>query len=815
VTGDAFPEEPEAIRTLAAKQWSSRVKFRETIEKLYSQGVRTFIEVGPSSNLTAFVDDTLRNREFMALASNSQRKSGLTEIQNLLARLFINGIDINLAALYQHRLVTELKLDEAVIADDKSIPIVDTTMPVMQLRPQFVEEIRQKLRPKKTVLNQETIVSAVQEEGKSENGKEESKLTIEPSQSPSYNPQPSIPNPPSLIPNPQSSNSRLKILTGHFDLMQEFLANQERITTMVYSSLGNYNHINFAQTPITQAEAFPLLGQILERDETHLYCERRFDLEQDIFLYDHTIGGKLSNNNPQIIPLPVIPFTISMEILAEAATALLGEDKVVIGLDNLRGYRWLALDQGEIVLSIKAQVQTQTDLQTWIVHVQLFQKGVTSLIQEETLNTTPVFEGYVRLAKQFPSSPQPLYFNWNHPQPSAYPDTDLYRTGMFHGSRFQGVKHIRQWDKQGIEADLQVIEINDFFQNIPRPIFQIDAGLLDAAGQLVGYWILEQIGTDFNVFPYQVKSFQQYQPPLPGNSPVLCRGLMHFTSETQTEAIFDFIDQTGNVIARLEGWQDRFFPIPHKYYQCRLHPQSAYLSESWMQAETGLIFRRIEPFPEGFLDQGWEIWKRVLAHLMLNEREREFWYQLPEKGQRRTDWLLGRIAAKDALRQWVKQTLNLEIAPVDIEILSTQLGKPIARFPSLEIIGNIPDISISHSRGYIVAVLGQPNMNIGIDLERLNYIRHDDWFSYAFTKQELDLLPQPHTLAAVIGLWCAKEAVAKALGTGLQGNPNNLLITHYSRDGQQVTVTGKGNFFKVKLWYQNDEILAICQTSTS
>lgn len=801
-TGEAFPEEPSAIRALATKQWSSRVNFRETIEKLYSQGVRTFIEVGPSSNLTAFVADTLRNRDFLALASNSQRQSGLTEIQNLLARLFVNGVETNMAALYQHRQVTELSLDVTIAAEEKKIPVLDSTMPVMHLSSHFVEEIRQKLRPKESKPNQETIVSEVnKEEGGTEKGNEDSKLTLESSHLTSQQ---------SPVP-----NSRLELLNAHFDLMQEFLTNQERVTTMVYSNLGNYNNINLAPSPLTQEEAFPLLGQILERDDTHLYCQRRFDLEHDIFLYDHTIGGKLSQQHPELIPLPVIPFTISMEILAEAAAALLGTDKVVVGLDNLRGYRWLALDQGEIVLSILAQVQPQPDSQTWSVHVQLFQASVTPPTKEGTLNATPVFEGYVRLAKQFPSSPSPIPVNWNHPAPSAYPDADLYRTGMFHGPRFQGVKHIRQWDKQGIEADLQVIEINDFFQYIQRPIFQIDAGLLDAAGQLVGYWVLEQIGTDFNVFPFQVKSFHQYQHPLPANSPVLCRGLMGFTSETQTEAIFDFIDETGRVIARLSGWQDRFFPVPHKYYQCRLHPQSAYLSDSWMQAETGIIFRRIEPFPEAFLDEGWGIWKRVLAHLMLNQRERDFWYQLPEKGPRRTDWLLGRIAAKDALRQWVKQTFNLELAPVDIEILPTQLGKPVARFPQLEMVGNIPDISISHSRGYIVAALAQSNMSIGIDLERLNYIRNDDWFSYAFTKQELDLLPQPDSLPAVIGLWCAKEAAAKALGTGLQGNQNNWLITHYSTDGRQITVTHAGNFFQVKLWYQNDEILAICQTQSS
>ncbi len=849
-TSEAFPEEPEAIRALAAKQWSSRVHFRETIEKLYNKGVRTFIEVGPNSNLTAFVDDTLRDRDFLAVASNHHRQSGLEAIQHLLARLCVNGITTNMATLYQHREVTAVSLEATSPAENgrkKTSPILDSSMPVMELRSHVIETIQDKLRLLENTKNRETVVPAVMPQNLVEqrvstttpnspandslratphysNGNSvEKALEVEPAATttnlsiqpapitPSIQPSNSVPTPvPSSISN-LPTDTRLSLLMSHFDLMQEFLANQGRVTAMLYSTLGTAGTAeatilptNLAPTALTQEDAWPLLGQIIEKDDQHLWCDRHFDMEHDIFLHDHTIGGKLSQQHPELFPLPVIPFTISMEILAEAATCLVGGNKVVIGLDNLRGYRWIALDEGQIGLNIQAQVQPQPDPETWCVHVQLFESG--------TAQATPVFEGYVRLADQFPSAPAPLSINWQQPAPSAYPDTDLYRTGMFHGARFQGVKHIRQWDKQGIEADLQVIPIDDFFQQIHHPVFQIDAGLLDAAGQLVGYWVLEQIGTDFNVFPFHVQSFHQYQVPLPANSPVLCRGLMRFTSETQTEAIFDFLDETGHLIARLEGWQDRFFPVPHKYYQCRLHPQTAYLSDAWMQEETGVICRRIEPFPEHFLEDGWSIWKRVLAHLMLNEQERNFWYELPEKGPGRTDWLLGRIAAKDALRQWAKQTFKLELAPIDIEILSTSLGKPLVRCPQLEYLASLPDISISHSRGYIVAAVAKPNLRIGIDIERLDWIRSNDWLSAAFTKQELELIPQQDSLPAILGLWCAKETAAKALGTGLQGTPYEWQITHYSMDGQQITVSHGSESFHVNLWYQDDEILAICQT---
>ena len=861
-----FPEQPESIRSLAAKQWFSRVRFRQTVEQLHQEGVTTFIEVGPSGNLTAFVDDILKGCDYLALASNSQRKSGLEQIQHLLARLLVNGKVVDTAPLYQYRELTSISLDAAISLEKgnhKAKPVLDVSMPVMRLQPDFLQTIQNKnriepeatstvdvpvVRPQPPVENKPSAYVPNNLENKlpSDVPHVKNQLVSYPStienQSPGYAPYvenelvshpptienqladyvpyvenelvshlPTIENQPPIAP----IDTRLAIVSAHFDLMQEFLENQGRVMAAVYGETNfiPYTHTedNFlspglASTPLTYEEAWPFLGTILESDSQHLYSERCFDLNRDVFLYDHTLGGQVSQRHPELQPLPVIPFTFSMEIIAEAATYLLGGDKVVVGLYNLRGYRWLAIDRNQLVLRILAQVQSQPNEQTWDVHVQIFQVSAT-----ETDRQVLVFEGDVRLSDQLPPSPPPLAFHLDRPAPAQLPDADLYRTGMFHGPRLQGVKHIRKWSKEGIEADLEVLPIDNFFEFTQRPIFRTDAGLLDAAGQLVGYWLTEQFGSDFNCFPFQVSAFHQYAEPLPPNSRVLCRALIQFTSDRQIKADFDLLDETGRVIARLEQWQDRYFTIPHSFYQCRLDPQTSYLSQAWMQWETGLVCRRLEPFPEHFLDDSWGIWKRVLAHVMLSDREREFWYGLPEKGPRRNDWLLGRIAAKDALRQWAQQTFNLELAPADIEILSTPLGKPLVRCPELEAMGSLPDISISHSRGHIVAVLAHPTMHIGVDLERLDALPAEDWLNGAFAKQELSLVTQLDK-ATSVGLWCAKEAVAKALGTGLQGVPAQWQITHYSTDSQEVTVTHEGKPFLVKLWHLDHEVLAICQS---
>lgn len=785
-TASVFPTQPEAIRSLATKQWSSRVRFQETVEALYQEGARTFIEVGPKGNLTAFVQDILKGKEHLALSSNSQRLSGLEQIQHLLARLLINGIKLDFAPLYQLRDLKAIILDTEVTKKIIAKPglVLNVAMPVMRLQPEFVQQIQDKIKPNfetkldvvnspiSVVNNSSQIFNSHNQGYQEENNRKEE------------------------LPNNQQ-NTRLAVVSGHFDLMQEFLANQSRVTTAFYSR----NNTATATTR-TFAETYPLLGQIIESDSEHLLAERLFDLNQDVFLQDHTLGGEVSQRHPELYPLPVIPFTFSMEIIAEAAAYLVGGDKVVVGLEHLRGYRWLALDQGELLLQISAKILPQQDATTYDVHVQLFQFAATELGQ------VLVFEGYVRLANQFSSAPFPQEFKLESPTSSQSTDEDLYRLGMFHGWRLQGVKHIRQWSKQGMEAELEVLPLNDFFTNIQSPILQTDAGLLDAAGQLVGYWLTEQFGPDVNCFPFQIKACHQYVKPLPPGSKILCRALIEFTSSSQILAQFELLDETGGVIARLAQWTDRYYTVPHNFYQCRLQPQTTYLSTAWMQSETGLVCRRIEPFPEHFLDDSWAIWKRVLAHLMLNQAERNFWYKLPEKGGRRTDWLLGRIAAKEALRQWAKQTFNLDLASADIEILPNDLGKPLVSCPELEAMGWLPNISISHSRGHIIAAVAPANMQLGIDLERLDIPRPDDWLIGAFTEQELALLPQMNRDA--VGFWCAKEAVAKAFGTGLKGVPQQWKITQYAREEQLITVVHEGKSATVRTWCWEKETLAIC-----
>ena len=88
------PTSPEAIRELAVAQWTQTVAFRETIEAMHADGLRLFVDVGARGNLAGFVEDILRGKPAFAIAANLPRRSGLTQLNHLVAATFAQGVPL-------------------------------------------------------------------------------------------------------------------------------------------------------------------------------------------------------------------------------------------------------------------------------------------------------------------------------------------------------------------------------------------------------------------------------------------------------------------------------------------------------------------------------------------------------------------------------------------------------------------------------------------------------------------------------------------------------------------------------------------------
>jgi phosphopantetheine--protein transferase-like protein len=98
-----MPEDVEAIRELALAQWTRTVAFRETIETMHADGLRVFVDVGARGNLAGFVEDILRGKPAFAVAANLPRRSGLTQLNQLVAATFAQGVPLETDYLYARR----------------------------------------------------------------------------------------------------------------------------------------------------------------------------------------------------------------------------------------------------------------------------------------------------------------------------------------------------------------------------------------------------------------------------------------------------------------------------------------------------------------------------------------------------------------------------------------------------------------------------------------------------------------------------------------------------------------------------------------
>ncbi len=106
-----YAADPDAIRKGLAGQVSEPVRFRETLEALYGEGVRTFIEVGPSSVLSGLVAANLGDRPHRAISLDAKKLDGVSALNRALGLLALDGHSLNLAALWEEAPAPERRPD--------------------------------------------------------------------------------------------------------------------------------------------------------------------------------------------------------------------------------------------------------------------------------------------------------------------------------------------------------------------------------------------------------------------------------------------------------------------------------------------------------------------------------------------------------------------------------------------------------------------------------------------------------------------------------------------------------------------------------
>ena len=95
-----YPAEPASVRATLAAQLAMPVRFREQIESMYTAGVRTFVEVGPGSVLTALIERIVADRPANVLSLDRKGRRGLEAFWEALGRLALLGKRVEFTALW-------------------------------------------------------------------------------------------------------------------------------------------------------------------------------------------------------------------------------------------------------------------------------------------------------------------------------------------------------------------------------------------------------------------------------------------------------------------------------------------------------------------------------------------------------------------------------------------------------------------------------------------------------------------------------------------------------------------------------------------
>ncbi|MGA1869674.1 MAG: SDR family NAD(P)-dependent oxidoreductase [bacterium] len=100
ISAGIYPEDPKEIITFLSSQISKPVLFKEQIENMYRDGVRTFIEIGPDTILTNLIGKILKGNEHLAVSLDSKKTDGLLSFWNALGALSAAGIPLKFEKLW-------------------------------------------------------------------------------------------------------------------------------------------------------------------------------------------------------------------------------------------------------------------------------------------------------------------------------------------------------------------------------------------------------------------------------------------------------------------------------------------------------------------------------------------------------------------------------------------------------------------------------------------------------------------------------------------------------------------------------------------
>ena len=734
---DRHPETPAALLDVCVRQWCEPVRFGDTIEKLYADDFRVFVELGARGNLSTRVSDVLGTRPHAAVATNRIHRSGLTQLHHALAILAAQGVTFDATVLHQHRASHLLDLHRPAATSRRARvdPVVrlDGTLPEI------------------------TDFST------------------------------SIP-----------------------------IAPTAETATPGGGAVATIRQSNFGAD-------FPLLAgaeTLAERPGEYLELAKTFTTDDYPFIRDYALAAhRVSLGNPRLGGLPILSAMTCIEIMSEAARRL-DPNKRVVQVDDLRGKRVVTLERGETRVLIQAQKIEWPEPGQTAIRVTMRTPVPGSSFSIPTAEAT-VCLANVPLERET-AQPTPL----RNPRPANWTRPDIYPDRLFQQRLLQSVNHVFQWGEDGLDYEIVVPSRADVVRATRFPLFSVWPLTMDGISSGIGLWHSLEKFNGMLTLPFRARSIRFLATVIPEGTRL--RVYLRITAQNPRSYVADVLvsDGRGRLVMTASGWEDLICPVTPPVHRLMQRPSETYLTQEMPPAllgELSLPVRgsMVTQVPHGVFEGQQELWLKAVAFALLNPAERDEWLAMRGIATRRIEWLLGRACVKEALRRYLLEQHQQHWAATDIPIWTDDSGKPHALGSWQDRTRETVDISIAHTSGLVAAAI-TVNGRIGIDLERLGRDLSDDFSRSVFTLEEQELAAQsgegPTTL---LRFWCGKEALAKALGTGIRYSPSDLRARAFdvSTGRIEIELAGQwldvfrplqGRTLQVNTSILEDHILATC-----
>nr|WP_199074998.1 type I polyketide synthase [Pedobacter sp. ASV19] len=640
-TLDVYPEGFEAIRQLSVEHLIQPVRFRELTERLYEQGARVFIQVG-SGGLVGFIDDTLKGRSFSTISSNVPIRSGLTQLQRVIAALFVEGRLANQAFMgYPEHPASPA----SGIRLELGLPLISHMAALKKLAQ----------HPEGRVYQQEVLLEDVTD----------------------------------------------PVMRAFQENMQEMIGLQSE---MLHLFQNRADQPHYAVT--LQAPRIPFFRDL------------DVNLQNCPYLVDHALLRQ-PKGWPVVEDMdPVIPMTMIFELFGEIAAEQSPGERVS-KIQNIQVFQWMNV----------AKPFQQRVLGEWK------SQDLASLRLERFA------QAEVLLSAQHAEVPA-LKFDIGRNLNIQRTPEQIYEEHMFHGPGYQGIRSLVAVGEKGITG-----------------IIEGAAGkgsLLDNAGQLFGLWLQLTLQKDRIAFPVKIQEIEFFGELSDQQGFFECTCQLTELNEEFATGNF-LIKRNEQVWALITGWQNRRLEIDEALWRVSMSPLHNRLSEE--------IAPGVFMFHQAYSRV--VSWDFILKRYFNQTEKKHHTSLLPNK---RKEWLISRVAVKDAVRNLLNLEKQQACYPIELEIGSDEVRKPYVTGPGTDDI----QISIAH-KGTDAVGIARYNSPVGIDIEQIEE-RSQGFYEMVFSESEQALLAGKEKNEWATRFWVAKEAYGKYLGKGLQGNPKTYTI---------------------------------------